>query len=106
MYINHSNLQIEITNITNTLVMTNSKLQAKIDNGQWMDVLEEANDQELWEFNLPLVNEIMDFMKEENIDEEYIAGTPQRIMIDQIGEFFRLMLLLSNKGKMPETKKK
>ena len=102
MYINDSNLFIEISNITNSLVIINASLKQKIAEGVWEPVEYSIDDDEKWEWDIDLVNEIMLFIKTEHPEITYEDITsPQRIMMEHVGEFFRLMSLL---GKNPFTR--
>lgn len=102
MYINDSNLQIEIKNVTNALVLTNANLRQKIANGVWQPAEESLMDNEKWEWDFDLLTEIMTFIKEEHLEMTYADETsPQKIMMNHVGEFFSLMKKL---GENPLTR--
>jgi hypothetical protein len=48
--------------------------------------------------DIQTINEIMDFMKVNNLG-EFEEGTTPRNMMDQLGENMRLTTLLKNRGK-------
>jgi hypothetical protein len=102
MYINDSNLQIEISNITNALILANVSLKQKIEDGVWQPAEESLMDNEKWEWDIDLLNEVMAFIKAEHPEMTYADETsPQKIMMNHVGEFFRLMKLL---GENPLTR--
>lgn len=97
MYINDSNLKIEIRNITNALVLTNASLKQKIADGLWQPAEESLMDNEKWEWDLDLLNEIMAFIKTEHPEITYADETsPERIMMNHVAEFFTLIKKLGD----------
>jgi hypothetical protein len=102
MYINDSNLFIEISNITNALVVINARLKQKIEDGVWQMANDAVEDDEKWEWDIDMLNEIMAFIKKEHPEMTYKDEiSPQKIMMNQVGEFFRLLNIL---GKNPLTR--
>lgn len=92
MYINDSNLQIEIKNITNALVLTNASLKQKIADGVWQTADESLMDNEKWEWDMDMLQEIMAFIKKEHPEMNYSdESSPQKIMMNHLTEFFSLM---------------
>jgi hypothetical protein len=101
MYINDSNLQIEIRNMTNTLVMTNVRIQQDIDDEKWLAPLEAIKVEEYWEWDINLLNEIMVFIKAEQLENTFEDETsPQKILMNHVGEFFRLLSKLKDGAKL------
>src|ERR1035438_10169117 len=100
MYITESNLQIEIKNMTNILVMIKVRLQEEIDNKLWQTARETMEDERWWEWNMPLLNEMMEFIKTNHPEQQFAdMESPERILMEHVGEFFRLLIELEGKGK-------
>ena len=96
MEINLENIEEIINKVTVELIIENGILSERKRLKEWMQVKEFKRYS--LSMNIQLINDLMDFLKENNLD-NYKDGTTARNMMEELGKNMGLVHFLYKRGK-------